>query len=160
MLGCGKKEEPAVTEKPVTDTLQLDKIPQVVMDGLKAKFPNAEIHKWTEEKEGDIIVYDFEFTQDGRNFEADIMEDGTIHNWEIAVADTNLSEVVMKAVEGRYPGAAIQEVMAVTAVTDGMDALEGYEIVLLTADSTDVEVMVAPDGEILEDSGEVVPEEE
>lgn len=32
--------------------------------------------------------------------------------------------------------------------------LEGYEVVLVTADKKEVEVMVAPDGRILEDSGD------
>jgi hypothetical protein len=44
--------------------------------------------------------------------------------------------------------------MAITAVKDGRDALEGYEIVLETADRKGVEVRVAPNGEVLEDSGE------
>lgn len=160
LFGCGKKAEVAVTEKTAADPLQLDKIPQVVMDGLKAKFPNAEIHKWAKEEEGEIIVYDFEFKQDGGNFEADIMEDGTIHNWEKAIADTSIPEAVMKAVGEKYPEATLQEIMEITAVTEGVDALEGYEVVLITVDSVEVEVMVAPDGEILEDSGEVTPEEE
>ena len=46
--------------------LELDKIPKAVMDALKAKFPKPEITKWTKEKEGDKVVYDIEFTQEGR----------------------------------------------------------------------------------------------
>jgi hypothetical protein len=42
------------------------------------------------EHEGDVVIYDFEFEQDGRNFEADIREDGTIHNWEQQVAVRDL----------------------------------------------------------------------
>jgi hypothetical protein len=57
-------------------------IPQKVMDGLKAKFPNPEIDKWTKEKEGESVVYDIEFKQGGQQLEADIREDGTMHNWE------------------------------------------------------------------------------
>lgn len=160
IFGCGKKTEVMVAKKITTDHLQLDKIPQVVMDGLTAKFPNAEIQKWTQEEEGEIIVYDFEFKQDGLNFEADILEDGTIHNWEKAIADTSLPEAVMKSVVEKYPEATLLEIMEITAVTEGVDALEGYEVVLMTADSADVEVMVAPDGEILEDTDEETPEEE
>ena len=48
----------------------------------------------------------------------------------------------------------MKEIMAITAINDGKEALEGYEIVLETADKKDVEVMVAPGGKILEDSGE------
>ncbi len=132
----------------------LDKIPKNVMHALKARFPKAEIHKWTKEKEGDIVVFDIEFKQAGRKFEADIKEDGTIDNWEKEIAAKDLPAAVKKAVEKKYPGSALKEIMAVTAVKEGKDALEGYEVVLETADKKAVEVMVAPDGKILEDSGE------
>ncbi|UCB52928.1 MAG: PepSY-like domain-containing protein [Candidatus Zixiibacteriota bacterium] len=142
-----------VEEKAEVD-LELDKIPQVVMDALKARFPEAEIHKWTKEKEGDIVVYDIEFKQQDRTFEADIKEDGTIHNWEKEIAAEDLPDAAMKAVEMKYPTSTIQEIMEITAVSEGKEALEGYEVVLETADKKEVEVTVAPDGGILEDSGE------
>ena len=64
------------------DKLDLDKIPKKVMDALKAKFPKAEIQKWTKETENDKVIYDIEFKQDGRKAEADIFEDGTFQNFE------------------------------------------------------------------------------
>ncbi len=137
-----------------TAQADLDKIPRKVMDGLKARFPTAEIHKWSKEKEGDIFVFDFEFTQDGQKFEADIKEDGTIHNWEKAVTFDSLPEGVKMAVENRYPKSTPKEIMVITAVKNGKDELEGYEIVLETADKKEVEVTVAPDGKILEDSAD------
>lgn len=136
------------------DKPDLDKIPKKVMDALEARFPEAEIHKWTKEKEGDIVVYDLEFNQRGWKFEADIKEDGTIHNWEKEVAVKDLPDAVKKAVEKRYPKSTPKEIMAITEVKGGKDALEGYEIVLETADKKEVEVTVAPEGKILEDSGE------
>src|SRR5262245_19977272 len=72
------------------DKSDLDKIPKKVMDALKAKFPKAKIEKWTKEKEGDVVVYDIEFKQEDRKFEADIKEDGAIHNWEKEVAAKDL----------------------------------------------------------------------
>src|SRR5262245_45113273 len=93
------------------DKLNLDKIPKAVMDTLKAKFPKAAIHKWTKEKELGKVVYDIEFKQGDRKFEADIFEDGTIHNWEQEVAAKDLPEAVTKAVEKRYPKATIKEIM-------------------------------------------------
>ena len=132
----------------------LDKIPNTVMDALKAKFPKAEIQKWTKEKEGDIVLYDVEMKQEGRKFEADIKEDGTIHNWEKEIAAKDLPKAVRKAAKKKYPKATIKEIMEITAVRDGKDVLEGYEIVLRTAETKEVEVTVAPDGKIQEDSGE------
>jgi len=136
-------------EKDRSDTNQ---IPKLVMDGLKAKFPKAEIVKWTKEKEGNLFVYDFEFTQGGQKFETDIKEDGTVHNWEKAIPARNLPAAVRLAVGKKYPGASMKEIMEVTAVRNGKDELEGYEVVLMTRGKKDVEVTVAPDGRILEDS--------
>ena len=135
----------------VTDTLDLEKIPKKVMDALGARFPQAEIHTWTKEEEGDIVVYDIEFRQHSRKFEADIKQDGTIHNWEREITAEDLPDAVKAAVESRYPKYALMEIMAITAVTEGDEALEGYEISLETADRKELEVTVAPDGTILEE---------
>lgn len=132
---------------------KLDKIPKQVMDALKSKFPKAEIDKWTKEKERGIVIYDFEFKQEGQKFEADIKEDGTIHNWEREISVKDLPETARKAVEAKYPQSVLKEIMAITAVTDGKEELEGYEIILETARKKEIEVTVAPDGKFLEGPG-------
>ncbi|MCI0700201.1 MAG: hypothetical protein L0241_03840 [Planctomycetia bacterium] len=134
-----------------------DEIPKKVMDTLKAKFPKAEITMWTKEKEGDKIVYDIEFKQGKQKFEADIFGDGTIHNWEKEIAEKDLPKPVREAVDKKFPKATLKEIMEVNEVKDGKDKLEGYEIVLETADKKMVEVMIAPDGKVLEE--EVIKEE-
>lgn len=144
----GETKEPKATAKSSTN-----EIPKKVMAALKAKFPKAEIDMWTKENEGNIVVYDIEFQQDGRKFEADIKEDGSIHNWEKAITKKSLPKEVKQAVKKKYRKATVKEVMEITEVKDGKDVLEGYEIVLETRDNKDVEVTVAPDGKILEDSG-------
>ena len=135
-------------ETKVQDNLNLDKIPPVVMDGLKAKFPRAEIRKWSKEKEGGIVIYDIEFEQWGRNFEADIKEDGSIHNWERAISYKELPQMIKDAVYMEYPDAVIIETMRVNEVKSGKDILEGYEITLKTADRKEIEIMVVPDGPV------------
>jgi hypothetical protein len=153
VVGCKKQAEKTETESMAREDVKLAEIPQVVMDTLKAKFPEAEIQKWTQEKEGDIVVYDIEFKQQEKKFEADIKEDGTIHNWEKQIAGEELPGAVKQTVEKTYPGASLKEIMMITAVVDGQDSLEGYEIVLATAEGKEVEITVAPDGTVLEDSG-------
>jgi hypothetical protein len=154
VFSCEQQAKEAKVETKADAPMELDKIPTVVMAALKAKFPDAEIHKWTREEEGDITVYDIEFKQKDRKFEADIKEDGSIHNWEKEIAATDLPEAVKTAVEERYVKSTHEEIMEITAVKDGQDVLEGYEIVLKTAEGEEVEVTVAPDGEIVEESTE------
>ncbi len=149
LLGCQQAGE----ERESVDESQTNVIPAVVLDALKARFPEAEISKWTREEEGDLVVYDIEFEQAGRGFEADIKEDGAIHNWEKGIQAEDLPEAVKKSVEERYSQSTITQVMEISAVQDGKDVLEGYEIVVETADKNALELTVAPEGAILEDSG-------
>ena len=128
-------------------------LPPNVLSALTAKFPQAKIEKWTREKEEGKAVYDIEFTQAGKKFEADIFADGTIHNWEQQIAAGDLPPAVVQTVARQFPNAAMKEIMAVTAVTNGNERLEGYEIVVQRAHRRDVEMTVAPDGKVLEGPG-------
>jgi hypothetical protein len=136
------------------DKLDLDKIPKKVMDTLKAKFPKAEIQMWTMEKEGDKVMYDIEFKQGTQKFEADIFEDGTIHNWEKEIAAKDLPDAVRKTLDKRYPKATLKEIMQITAVVDKKEMRECYEIVVEAAYNKEQEITISPDGKVLEDTGE------
>jgi len=136
------------------DNLDLDKIPSVVMNSLKTRFPNAEIHKWTKEKEGGNIIYDIEFKQECRKCEADIKENGIYINFEKEIAAKDLPKVVKKVMEDKYPEASIKEIMEITDVKGKEEKLEGYEVVFATTERKDAEVTVAPDGKIFEESGD------
>ena len=138
-----------------TDKTGADQIPQDVLEALNAKFPDAEINKWTSEDEEDVVIYDLEFTQNGQKLEADIMEDGTIHNWEKAITNEDLPVAVQDTFNEKYPDAEMKEIMEITAVIEGEDQLEGYEIVFETPDNKEFEITIAPDGNIIEeDSGD------
>jgi hypothetical protein len=128
-------------------------LPANVMSALTARFPRAKIEKWTREKEEGKAVYDIEFTQAGKKFEADILADGAIHNWEQQVAASDLPAAVAQTVARQFPHAGMKEIMAVTAVTNGNERLEGYEIVVQRSRKRDVEMTVAPDGKVLEGPG-------
>lgn len=153
IVGCKKEADKTETESLPQADVQLAEIPQAIFDALKARFPLAEVDKWTKEKEGDTVIYDIEFKQQGQKFEADIKEDGTFFNWEKAIAAGDLPEAVRLASEKTYPNAVLKEIMMITAVVDGKDTLEGYEIVLQTAAGEEVEITVAPDGTVKEDPG-------
>jgi hypothetical protein len=141
-------------EEPVPQ----DKIPKKVMDALLAKFPKAKIDKCVKEKEGDDVVYDIEFKQEGRKCEADIRENGTYINYEKAIEAKDLPKAVRDAIDKKYPKATMKEIMEETEVKGKDEKLSAYEVVLMTADKKEVEVRVSPKGEILEDTGDKKPE--
>ncbi len=137
-------------EKPAPEETQ---VPAKVMAALEARFPGAKVREWSQDKEGDIVVVDVEFEVDGRKLEADIEEDGTIHNWEREISESDLPAAIRVAMASKYPTAALQEIMETTAVKDGKEVLEEYEIVIEAGADKQVEVTLAPDGTFLEESG-------
>src|SRR5262245_17510583 len=96
-----------------------DKIPKAVMTALLAKFPKAKIDKCTKAKEGDDVVYDIEFKQDGRKCEADIKENGTYINYEVAIEAKELPKVVRDAIDKKYPKATLKDIMEEKEVKGG-----------------------------------------
>jgi Putative beta-lactamase-inhibitor-like, PepSY-like len=135
-----------------------DKIPMAVMTALLSKFPKAKIDKCTRAKEGDDIVYDIEFKQDGRKGEADIKENGIYINYELAIEAKDLPKVVRDAVEKKYPKATLKEIMEEKEIHGKEEKLSAYEIVLVTADKKELEVRLSPEGKILEDTGAAKPD--
>jgi len=131
-----------------------DKIPKAVMKALLAKFPKAKIDKCTKAKEGDDIVYDIEFKQDGRKCEADIKENGVYINYEQAIEAKDFPKVVREAIDRKYAKATLKEIMEEKEVKGTDEKISAYEVVLVTADNSEVEVRVSPEGKILEDTGE------
>ncbi|MBN2542933.1 PepSY-like domain-containing protein [bacterium] len=158
-ISCKKQEKKTAGEKAATENAQASQIPQAIMDALKARFPDAEIRKWTKEVEDGAVMYDIEFKRGDRNFEADVREDGTIDNWEKAIEVKDVPEAVLNAVEEKYPGFAVVEIMEISTIVDGKDVLQEYEIVFRTAEGKGIEVAVTPDGKIVEDSSEMEHEE-
>jgi hypothetical protein len=139
------------------ETVPQDKIPKAVMDALLSKFPKAKIDKCTKAKEGNDIVYDIEFKQEGRKCEADIKENGVYINYEKAIEAKDLPKSVRDAIEKKYPKATMKEIMQETEVKGKEEKLSAYEVVLTTAEKKEVEVRVSPEGKILEDTGENKP---
>jgi hypothetical protein len=128
------------------------RIPKAVMDTLKSKFPKAIVEKATKETVDNQVIYDLEGKQDGKKCEADIREDGTLLNYEKEFPAKDLPSAVKKTVEQKYPKSTLKEVLECTELKDRKEVMVGYEIVLDTADKKEVEVTVAPDGKIIEDS--------
>jgi len=130
-----------------------DKIPKKVMEALLSKFPKAKIDKCTKAKEGNDIVYDIEFKENGRKCEADIKENGVYINYEKAIEAKDLPKAVADAIQKKYPKATMKEIMQETEVNGSEEKLSAYEVVIVTADKRELELRLSPAGKILEDTG-------
>jgi uncharacterized membrane protein YkoI len=123
-----------------------DKVPKAVMDAAKARFPGAKFTSITKEKEDGKIVYDLELTHEGKKYEMDIHEDGTVVEIEKEVALKDLPEAVTKAVDTKFPKATIKEIMEVNKVDGKKETPDHYEITIETADKKKMEVIASLDG--------------
>jgi hypothetical protein len=136
-----------------------DKVPKAVMDTAKARFPGAKFTSITKEKEDGKTVYDFELTHEGKKYEMDISEDGTLFELEKEVALKDLPEAVTKAVEAKFPKCTIKEIMEVNKVEGKKETPKNYEIVIETADKKKKEVIASLDGKSVKEEAEEKKEE-
>jgi uncharacterized membrane protein YkoI len=128
-----------------------DKLPQKIKDSLNRRFPGAEVTSAEKEKEKGEIVYDLELKHEGRKYEMDIKEDGTIV--EIEKEIKNPPEAITKAVKRKYPKATIKEVMEVNKVTGAEEKPIHYEVTV-EMDGKKKEVIVSLDGKSVKTEGE------
>ena len=131
------------------EKLTVDKIPKKVMDAIKNRFPKAEITSAEKEIEDGKVVYDIALKHEGRKYEMDIQEDGTIVEIEKEIKLKDLPEAVAKAIKAKYPDAKIEEIMEVNKVKGKEEKPDHYEVVLETKDKKKMEVTVSLDGKTI-----------
>lgn len=129
-------------------------LPKKVADALKAKFPGAVIDEWSQDTKDGKVVVDVDFTQGKQKFEAEMLEDGTILEWEKEIDSKSVPKAVRDALDKKYPNATLKGAEEVYAVKGGKDVLTGYEIDIVLADKKEVELLIAPDGKILKEDAE------
>ncbi len=130
-----------------------DKLPEKIMAAVKGRFPGAQITSAEKETENGKVVYDIELKHQGRKYEMDIQEDGTIVEIEKEVAAKDLPAVT-KAVMAKYPGATIKEIMEVNKVKGKQETPVHYEVTITTADKKSKEVIVSLDGKSVKEEKE------
>jgi uncharacterized membrane protein YkoI len=126
-----------------------DKLPAKVKAALNGRFPGGTVTSAEKEIENGQLVYDLELKHNGRKYEMDVREDGTIMEIEKEVAFKDLPEAVTKALEDKFPKASYEEAMEVNKVEGKKETLTHYEVTLVTAGKKKLEVEVSLEGKIL-----------
>ena len=135
--GCNQHKEEA-------QKVELSKVPAPVMASVNTRFPGANIDSVEKETENGAVVYDIELKQQGRKYEMDIKEDGTVMEIEKEIKAPPAA--VSRAIQSKYPGATIKEVMEKNTVKGKQETPDSYEVTITTADGKSKEVVVALDG--------------
>jgi hypothetical protein len=124
-----------------------DKLPKPVKDALTAKFPDAKLKKATREADGDTSFYEVAFTFQDHKYSVEITPDGAFRVIDREIAAKELPAAVVKAVDVKYPRARITFIEEVTR----KNAIEYYEVTLVTAERREVEATIDPMGKILKE---------
>lgn len=132
------------------EKVPLDKVPKAVVEAAKKRFPKAEVVGASKETDKDKTVYEIELKLDGKTIDVTLTPEGAITTIEQQIDAKDLPKPVAAALEKKYPKATYKIVEAVYAVKDGKEALDFYEVDLLTADKKEFEVKIAADGTIKE----------
>jgi hypothetical protein len=131
-------------------------VPKQVMDSVNARFPGADVTGVEKETEDGNVVYDFELKHDGRKYESDVKEDGTIMEIEKEVAAKDAPPALAHTIKARYPDAAIKEIMEVNKVTGKQEKPIHYEVTISTG-GKHKEVIVGLDGKTVREEAEERP---
>jgi hypothetical protein len=130
------------------EKVALDKVPKAVLEAVKARFPDAKMLSAEIEKEDGKTVYEIAIKDKDQKIEVTVTPDGKIVSMEKQIAAKDLPKAVTEALEAKYPKATYKMIEEVIEVKDGKEKLEGYEVLLVTAEKKKLEVVVAPDGKI------------
>ena len=131
------------------EKLSPDKLPKKVMNTIKKRLPGAGITSAEKEIEDGKVVYDIELKHEGRKYEMDILEDGTLIEIEKEIKLKDLAETVSRALKAKFPDATIKEVMEVNKVKDGKETPDHYEVTIVGKDKKEKEVTVSLDGKTI-----------
>lgn len=130
------------------EKLDLDKVPKVVMDAVKAKFPDAKLTGAAKEKDGDKIIYEVAFTFKDHKYEVELTPEGKFIAIDKQLDVKELPKEIVKALEDKYPKAKYNVIEEVTKD----DKIAEYEVELTTADKKEFEVVLDPSGKIVKET--------
>ena len=130
------------------EKIAIDKLPKAVVEAVKKRFPKAEFTGAAKETDGDKVSYEV-MLKDG-DLKADLIltPDGKITVIEKQIVAKDLPKAVAATLAEKYPKATFKLVEEVIKVTDGQEALDFYEVLLVTGDKKEVEVKLSADGKI------------
>ena len=125
----------------------LDKLPNAVVESLKAKFPKAEMKEASKETTDGKTTFEVSIMDGKSKVDVNLKDDGTITGYEKAIEFKDLPKVVAATATAKYPKLTAKSVEMVYSVKDGKDTLEYYEAIY-EIDGKTVELEILADGKL------------
>ncbi len=130
------------------EKVPLEKVPKAVLEAAKKRFPKAAVIGASKETEKDKTVYEVELKDAGKTIDVTLTPEGVITTIEKQIDAKELPKAVTDALEKKYAKATFKTLEAVYSVKDGKEALDYYEVLLVTAEKKTIEVEIFADGKI------------
>ena len=130
------------------EKVPLDKVPKAILDSVKARFADGKLTGAGKEVEDGKPVYEVSLKLNGKNIDVTLTPEGKLLGIEKEIAAKELPKAVAKTLKEKYPKAEYKMVEEVIKVKKGVEKLEYYEVLLVTAAKKNVEVTVSPNGKI------------
>jgi hypothetical protein len=127
------------------EKVALDKLPQGVVDAVKARFPKAKLVEAAKEVEGGKTVFEVSIKNGKRSIDVTVSAEGKILSIEREIAVQKLPKAVKDAFDAKYPNATVKLVEEISKP----DTVAAYELVIVTASSQNLEVSFDPQGKFL-----------
>jgi uncharacterized membrane protein YkoI len=127
--------------------IAIDKVPKVVLDAVKTKFPGAKLTGASMETEDKKLIYEVAFTYKGHNYEVECTPEGAFVAIDKQLDFKELPKEVAQTLTEKYPQAKYHVIEEVTK----KEKIEYYEVELTTADKKKIEVLIGPSGKILKE---------
>ncbi len=158
VAGCTTEDEGAEAKEEAKVEL-----PSAAADAIKAAFPEAEIEEVEVEEEDGLTLYEVELEQDDMEMEVEVAPDGTIVEIETEIAQKDVPEAALQAIQAADADAKIEEIEKVEiraevkksqlAPAAQLVKLDEAKIVYeaeLEKDGKEGEITVAADGKVVE----------
>ncbi len=136
-----------LTTSARAEKLKPDQLPKAILDAVKTKFPDSKITEAAWESEGGETFYELSFTYKDHRYDVECTPQGDFRKIEKLLAAKELPKEVAKVLEDKYPKARLHEILEVTM----KDKIEYYEVALVIAEKSEVEVQIDPKGKILKE---------
>jgi len=129
------------------EKIKPDQLPKAVLDAVQAKFPDAKLTQAARETENGETFYELSFTYKDHKYDVECTPRGAFRKIEKLLDVKELPREVAKTLAEKYPRASLNEILEVTR----KDRVEYYEVALVTADKSEVEVQIDPKGKLLKE---------
>jgi len=131
------------------EKVELKDVPKVGIDAVKDKFPAGELTGAEKETKAGKTTYEVSLKNKGKNIDVALTSEGKIKEIETEVAVADLPKPVASAIEAKYPKATVKKAEEIVEFK-GEDETKNYEVVLTMEDKKTLEVVLSPEGKILE----------